>query len=124
MIEPPLPPNPRREFDFGKEYHIGELNRCVYNFSDYDLEIVVSGSPDSPHVDAKTEEGDYSEALWTVVYWCYEYGIPGVCQETLKFTAGEKSIKYRLGALYRYAGFELTERETDYFKYGENPKTA
>lgn len=123
MIEPPLPPNPtKKQFDFPDSYISGEVSRWTYEFSDYELEIVVSGDEASPHVDAKTT-GPYSESLWTVVYWCREYRVPGVCQETLNLIWDEQTIEYRIGALYRYAEFELTERESNYFKYGENPKT-
>lgn len=125
MKEPKLPTNPTQtDFSIGREYEIGELSRWEYDFSDYKLEIVVSGTEDAPRVDVKATGGDYWEVFWTAVYWCYEYNIPGVCQEHIVFIHGEEEIKYRLGALYRYAEFGLTERETDYFTYGENPKTA
>lgn len=57
------------------------------------------------------------EQLWAIVHYCKEYGIPG-CWKSFIDDGGDT---YRIGGLYCIAGFELTERETNYEKYGETP---
>lgn len=55
--------------------------------------------------------------FWTIVHYCRDYGVPGVWKERLMLNG----YPFRLGALYCIGDFELTERETNYQKYGEFP---
>jgi hypothetical protein len=64
---------------------------------------------------------DVEEALWKSVYWCRSYGVTGVCNEKLTISQDGAHKEYRLGALYCVAGFDFTERESNYQKYGESP---
>lgn len=58
-----------------------------------------------------------ARAFWTIVHYCRDYGLPGVWKEKL-IIDGES---FRLGALYCMGPFELGERETNYYEYGESP---
>lgn len=120
----PLPPNPvKTDFDIGATFESGEISRWQVEGDDWTLEIVVTGSESTPRLRSISHELPFSEGLWTAVHWARQYGVPGVCREELRhIEQGEEVQRYRLGALYMYAGFELTERERDYYKYGENPE--
>lgn len=53
--------------------------------------------------------------FWTLVHFARHIGIPGVSKELFEWVDGP----YRIGGLYRYAGFVLLEREWNYRTYGE-----
>lgn len=59
------------------------------------------------------------QALWDVVKYLRDYGVPGVFKESLHL----RGVQYRLGGLYCICHenglFEFTERETNYKIYGE-----
>lgn len=74
---------------------------------DYSILIVEVNEPDIT-----------ARELWTIVHYCRDYGVPGVCKERVNLNNGEV---LRLGALYCIGPFELSERETNYLKYGEKP---
>lgn len=64
-----------------------------------------------------TSDFSDEDTLWTLVYWARKIGVPGVHKERVEIG----NYNFRLGALYRYAGFDLTERESNYIEYGEWP---
>lgn len=61
------------------------------------------------------ESEQASTAFWTLVHFIRHIGIPGVSKELLSWNENS----YRIGGLYRYAGFVLLEREWNYRDYGE-----
>lgn len=62
---------------------------------------------------AVSHEMEADELLWTVVYWCYEFGVPGGELETIRVMSATTSTDtYRLGGLYRVAGLPLRDEDT------------
>lgn len=126
VVAPPLPPCPRQtEFELAPDetWTPGEVVSDELDYDDGSITITVSGQPDHPRVRAAAE-GDVTaeEALWTAVHWCRAYGVTGVYSERLMAYELDRPIgTYRLGGLYRYAGFELTDREKNYEIHGYTP---
>lgn len=85
-----------------------------YSFEGIQVDI---GKRDNKYIIDIIDGGNYkpSQILWTIVHWCRDAGVPGVWKSRIKYDG----MGYRVGALYMIAGFELTERESNYTKYGE-----
>lgn len=102
------------DFSVSGEWEPGEESWHTIDTPDGEIEFAIEGSR-RPEV---TILGDCTERdLWTVVEYCRVYGVPGVWKERLKSSLGN----WRLGGLYLLNDFDLTDRETDYAEYGENP---
>lgn len=87
--------------------------------NDYDIHVSSSGKGKAL-VHIKTDIDDVAEdteqkLFWTCVHLCRHIGIPGVAKESIRWN----NTNYRIGGLYRYAGFSLLEREWNYRSYGE-----
>ena len=115
----PLPPNPVKEsFGLSEELTKWKEKHQTIQLSDgkIDVSIYASGTP---VVKIINTDFRFAETLWTVTYWAHEYNIPGAWKESIKIDGR----RYRLGGLYRYAGFDLKEREINYDKHGETKCT-
>lgn len=110
----------------------GEFDTTVLWVPEHDHEynIRVGGNEYTISVETKMEGKAYvqpdvtvdslddemcSLLFWTCVHLCRHIGIPGVAKECILWNENQ----YRIGGLYRYAGFVLLEREWDYHTYGE-----
>lgn len=120
----PYPPTPLTEsFDQTGEWEHGERSFHTVETPAGPLAIRLTERSDDGPLLVRVAEGEtgssHAECIWTGVYWARAYGVPGVHRELI----AQGSTRYRLGALYRYAGFPLTERESNYAAYGERPYT-
>lgn len=113
-IDVPLPPSPVKE-----NFTINPPNDLPVYFlrqgHNAGMIVILVDKGENYYAIVKEKNMKWEDALWTAVYFCREAGIPGVNKEMIRM--GDKW--FRLGALYRYAGFEMTERESDYIEHGE-----
>lgn len=119
----PVPPSPVKEsFGLEGQYEFGNTYTDEITHNGGVISVSVTDDRGSINVKANSEDFTLGETLWTAVYWAREFGVPGVCKETIMvYTVDEMLGRLRLGGLYQYAGFDLTERESNYSRYGENP---
>lgn len=116
MIGVPDYTKPGRELDVSGSWSPGD-NSTHHIYADGEkVRFVVEGPDKRPEVNI-LDESLTERQFWKVVHYAREYGVPGVWKEWL-FTRSEQ---YRLGGLYMVAGFDLTERESNYGEYGETP---
>lgn len=99
-----------------------------FNFDDgtywYDDVRIDVEAGDRTKVIAWSTTEDFRTVCWTATAWCRAFGVPGVWKEQLTVKVPDRVERYRLGGLYMYMDVPLTERETDYKEYGENPAHA
>lgn len=102
------------------EYEIGRESEHIVDFkNDEAIRIQINNSGDIRVDVFYANHLDFDEVLWAAVHWCRDYGVYGVNKESINMHTEDGIVRYRLGALYCMANFELTERETSYEKYGE-----
>lgn len=114
-IDVPMPPSPiKTDFDVS----VDDIPLYTLKTGPNSAMIVIvknEPSRDSLIIIVKETGMKWEDALWTGVYLCRELGIPGVKKEYIYIHDKE----FRLGGLYRMAGFPFTERESDYRRFGE-----
>jgi len=116
----PCPPEPvKTEFELDDTFHSWSDEEYTIEIGSSKIHLEIEGESDIPFIYLFHDGLNKYEALWTAVFWLREYEFPGVWKEMIHIDG--KS--FRLGGLYRYANFPLTERESDYSKYGESKCT-
>lgn len=105
-------------------YVIGDVGTKMIEIDGYDIEFDFNiRGGNIPYVQVKSEDIEIynnPEVFWSIVHWLRYIGFPGVRKELIIV---DKTNRYRVGALYMYAGFELIKREIEYHKYGERNMT-
>lgn len=120
----PLPISPKRDsFDLDSRFEKGELSTHEIRGIEESVTAVVDGDDGIKVTVDLRNVRDKAEWFWAVVYWCRYYGVPGVQKEIIEYKTSEGRERLRLGALYLYAGFELTGRERNYQSHGETEIT-